>query len=263
MRRGAGARQVPPAALRPKGARGSPAGRPAGGGRRCPATGSLFSPSLRPRQGGDEHCWRPSARPRAAGGGSLAPAGAVTSPLRPQGLRPEVTRWAGRGPPPRPGCGGGERSSGSTPSHKGEARNSSRTGRRTSRVGGSGGGAAVTAGRGRGLCPGILPKKPPVFSSPFPQREPGSPVQAVPRDGEGPSRRTGRCALAAAGLHPRSRDAELDAAQTRLRLSPSPPPPRALLASPPRPRPSQQAWAVSARSRRNFTAKFCSWTSPS
>lgn len=85
---------------------------------------------------------------------------------------------AGRGPPPRPGCGGGERSPGPAPAHKGEARNRARTGRRTRRVGGSvpprggsGGGAAVTAGRGRGLCPGILPKKAAGLFSPLSRRE--------------------------------------------------------------------------------------------
>lgn len=164
MRRGAGAGQVWPAPLRPKGARGSPAWRPAGGGRRCPAAGSLH-PSApdgeETRAAGDP----PHGRGQPEEAASRRP-GTVTAPLRPQGPRPEVTRWAGRGPPPRSGCGGGERSPGPAPSHKGEARNSARTGRRTRRVGGSvfprggsAGVAAVTAGRGRGLCPGILPKK--------------------------------------------------------------------------------------------------------
>lgn len=135
----------------PKAPLGSPARRPAGGGRHCPAAGSVFLPSLRPRRGGGQRCWHP--HPRTAETAPVRP-GAVTAPLRPQAPRPEER--AGRaGTTPGPAA-----------AHKGEARNRART-RRVGGLepprGGSGGGAAVTAG----LCPEIL-KKPPVFSPPFP-----------------------------------------------------------------------------------------------
>lgn len=269
MRRGAGAGQVPSAALRPKGASGEPC--PAAGRRRPALPGRWVSvPSIPPPPTGRRPALLAPPRTAADSQERQPRAGqALSPPPSARRVRAQRNAAAERGPPPRPGCGGRERSPGPAPAHKGEARNRARTGRRTRRVGGlvpprggSGGGAAVTAGRGRGLCPGIL-KKPPVFFPRFPQREPGSPVQAVGKDGGGSPRGAGRSALAALGLHPRSRGAKPGAAQSRLRLSPAPPPPGALLAFPPRPRPSQQAWAVSARSRRNFTAKFCSWTSPS
>lgn len=270
MRRGAGAGQVPSAALRPKGAPAEPC--PAAG-RRRPALPSRWVSLLSippPPTGRRRALPAPPPHGRGQPGhGSPAPAGHCRRPARPAGSVAGGNALSGRGPPPQPDCGGGERSRGPSPAHKGEARNRARTGRRTGRVGGSvpprggsGGGAAVTAGRGRGLCAGILPKKAAGLSPPFPAESARQPRPGCSADG-GPPRGAGRCALAAAGLHPRSRGAEPGAAQTRLRLSPSPPPPGALLASPPRRRPSQQAWAVSARSRRNFTAKFCSWTSPS
>lgn len=170
----------------PKAPPGSPARRPAGGGRRCPTAGSLFSPSLRLRRGGGERCRRLPARPRAAG--EQRSAGRAPSPPPPRSarrLRGRRERAGRRGPPSRPGCGGRERFPGPAPAHKGEARNRARTGRRTRRVGGSvpprggsGVGATVTAGRRRGLCPGILPKKASGLFPPFPgerarQRRPG------------------------------------------------------------------------------------------
>uniref|UniRef100_A0A8C3NVU6 Erythrocyte membrane protein band 4.1-like 4A n=1 Tax=Cyanoderma ruficeps TaxID=181631 RepID=A0A8C3NVU6_9PASS len=156
MRRGAGAGQVPSAALRPKGAPGGPG--PAAGRRRPALPGrwvSLFSippPRTGRRRALPEEA--ASRRPRT-----------VTALLRPQGQRPEVTRWPGWDHPYAPAAAA-ESAPRAPLLHTKGRRNSAQTGRRARWVGGSvlpqggsGGGAAVRAGRGRGLCPRILPKK--------------------------------------------------------------------------------------------------------
>lgn len=267
MRRGAGAGQVPSAALCPKGV---PGGLLLGGRQEAAAAAwPLGLSSLHPSAPDGEETSAAGAPSHGRGQPEEAASrrpGTVTALLRPQGPRPEITRWPGWDHP-HALAAAAESTLAAPLLHTKGRRNSAQTGPR--RVGGSvlpqgssGGGAAVRAGRGRGLCPGIRPKK---AAGLFLSFSPETARQPRPGCSAGWRRAAPRGWALRLSSH-RATSAQPGRGAGR---SPDPAAPQllsaagALLASPPRSRPSQQAWAVSARSRRNFTAKFCSWTSPS
>lgn len=184
----AGAVYRPPSPSRPRSSRRRPPALSGGalrGGRQeadggCPSAGSVPAPGEAPPHpphpsaptgGGGER--RPA--PSLHGGGqpgdaSPAPAGHRRPPAPLAGSAAGGNAFAGRGdlhpPAPSPTAAAERAPPAPAPPHKEEARKRARTGRGTGRVGGSvppqggsGGGAAVTASRGRGLrAPGSFLK---------------------------------------------------------------------------------------------------------